>query len=273
MLYNPSFAGSTGKGRITSINGVLGINGTTSHYLSYDQFVPKLYGGIGAYFNRSNLTSIWKANQNTGFGVIYSPKFTYNENTITIAPSIGLEGSYRYFNYNLNSNDDDDDDTSRISRGFYGQINSGILINTKKSFFGFTWNDITNTRLNLNDGNYSKFNTAIQAGYIIKSKKNPKRSFSPIVSLNIFKRSFSAIQYDWVTNFNFKRDKFLWGLSTKSRFNIGGMVGYQSSGWKIGLAFFSGERAYNYSNYYELAISKTFDPQKLNKNRQYSGRF
>lgn len=269
MLYNPSFAGSTGKGRLTSLNGVLGMNGTTSHYISYDQFIPEINGGFGAYFNRSNLTSIWKANQNTGFGLIYSPKFTYNENRITIAPSISFEGSYRYFNYNLSTIDDTDDDTSRISRGFYTQVNSGILINSKKSFVGFTWNNVTNTHINLSRSHHSKFNTALQAGHIFKSKKNPNRSFSPIISLNIFKRPYTGINYDWVTNFNFKRNKILWGFGTKSGLNFSGMIGYQTNRFKIGMAYFSGEKAYNYSNYFETALSFNFNPKALSQKQNY----
>lgn len=267
MLYNPSFAGSAGQGRIISMNGMLGMNGSTTHYLSYDQFVPEIYGGVGLYVNRSNLTSIWKANQNTGIGLIYSPKFTYNENSITIAPSVSFEGGYQYFNYNLSNVDDNDDDTSRIERGFFALINSGVLINNRKSFIGISWSDVSRTRISLMKNGKTRFNGGLQLGRTFSSSQNNLRSFTPVLAVNVYKRTYSGVRYNWIANFNFKRDKFLWGVNVRSGFSLGGMIGYQSKALKLGFAVSAGERAYNYSNYYELAFTTNFKGMSFrNKN-------
>ncbi len=264
LYNNPAFAGSAGLARLSTAHSILESNGTSSHFMAYDQFIPELYGGVGVYLNRSNMTSIWKARKNTSFSMMYSPKFTYNENRLTIAPAIGISGHAKYFNYNLIGTSDDNEDTSRIERKFEAALNTGILINTKKTFIGVTWSDVGRTRLGLSGRHGPQFFTQFQFGKTFEKNKKGI-SFTPVALLNINKKSTSGVQYDWIANFNFRYKKLLWGVNANKGFTFGGMLGYQSKNYRVGFAYTYRDRMYRHSDYFEIGLTCKFPGIQLNK--------
>ncbi|MCX6180446.1 MAG: hypothetical protein NT150_00770 [Bacteroidetes bacterium] len=105
LVLNPSFAGSENVARFNLANTS---NGT---YVGYDQFIPKLKGGIGIAAEAKSAAGIY------GSAVaIYSPKFTASKK-YTFAPSLALGYQNDYYNQYL-----------------VGKL--GVLLNSAKFFAG-----------------------------------------------------------------------------------------------------------------------------------------
>ena len=161
--YNAGFAGSKKYDRISFHLNEFS-NQSRNSYFSYDKLVKPLKGGIGFYGNRKSIKTVdfeERTHDVTKIGAVYSPKFIV-KNSILISPSLGLEYSY----YALQSIRFLDETTSqRVETSEHNivSVKPGILVNTKKGYFGYTiHNQFFNGLNNLH---------SFQTGYVFQLDK------------------------------------------------------------------------------------------------------
>lgn len=210
MFYNSSFAGEADGGRF-STNFSLRRNSfyhTLGVQSSYDQFIPALRSGLGVsvgHFNTFGSFSSYNNNHST-LGLAVAPKFSL-KGKLTISPSL----DFNYFRQSSEINN---------AKGYATRV--GILINSSKFFFGYSFDVFSNLKIKnvfnsetkqINRNIFDDFNSSIQLGYTFQRSKESKFSFTPqiLISVSTFDERFQVAPLKLMLNF--RHSNFLWGVS------------------------------------------------------------
>ena len=170
LYLNPAFAGSVGCSRAAltyrdewpAISGIL-----TTYYLSYDQYVHPVRGGIGlnAYYDKEGEGII-----NTYAGLIYSPVFIIKEK-ISIKPAIEIGYLSREINWNYFGKE----------RRSKLDLSTGILVNSKNLFGGVAVHHLTQPKEGFIEQALGRIpmKITLHVGYNYQKEKYSKFAISP----------------------------------------------------------------------------------------------
>jgi hypothetical protein len=238
LLYNPSFAGSMGCGRLSSDFKLKTLypNGfTNTSTISYDQFFTKIGTGIGVSleeFDAHTSDDLYRFfTKGIRCSVAISPKISV-KGKYTFAPS--LDFSTGNYNYELRLYDTSSYNPFHFK--FIGNrttLRSGIMLNTSKFYIGFTVNLIESysAKIGINNPNFKNYHlSTIQASYTFQKNIDSKFSFTPtlVFGMNLLKYEWGLRRLGFDFNLNFRYKRFHWGIGRS-----GIMIGYQSSSFKI----------------------------------------
>ena len=234
LYLNPAFAGSVGCSRAAltyrdewpAISGVL-----ATYYLSYDQYVHPVRGGIGvnAYYDKGGYIYSWTggtrgAITNTYAGLIYSPVFIIKEK-ISIKPAIEIgylskEIDWNYFGKERRSKLD---------------LSTGILVNSENLFGGVAVHHLTQPRESFIEVDLGRIpmKITLHVGYNYQKEKDSKFAISPNIiyqrqqdfqqiNLGLYAKYARVVFGIWYRDAKKNSDKFIAILGLQyEKFRIG----------------------------------------------------
>jgi hypothetical protein len=245
MLYNGGFAGEAGEARFNTGVGIRKSNFSDSNltlsYLSYDQFIPKVRTGIGITLVtghmdvRDTLSLEYDGINSTSVITSLSPKFSSN-GKYTLAPFVDFKYTYSYYKLG--------DLTSGLylKPGWNTSLRTGILLNSKKYYVGFTLEGLRSDTRKFNDfpdmpigsafpGKKLIESLVIQAGYTFQRLPESRFSFTPHVAYTYSPSHGKLRSTPLFVNLMFRYNKFLWSLNSNG---LG--IGFQNERFRIMLS-------------------------------------
>jgi type IX secretion system PorP/SprF family membrane protein len=258
LYFNPAFAGSVEKSRLALSYRNQWSSAYQTYYLSYDQAIKKLHGGVG----------LISYNDNEGEGVIntfytalvYAPKFNVT-NKIAVSPAVKI--GYRRGSVNsskLTFGDQIDpnrgliypsNEPALISRNSI-DISSGLVINTENFYAGFSVDHLNNPNISNIKGSKSLLpeKYVIQLGYTYQ--ENDSADYS-ILSSALYENQagFNLFQFNLLQRYKWA----MVGIGWTSENTYIAMIGYYSKKLVIG---------YSYDLYYgDIYSGKSFTAHEV----------
>jgi hypothetical protein len=245
MLYNGGFAGEAGQARFTTGFGIRKSNfsdtNLTLYYLSYDQFIPKVRTGIGITLVTSHIASKdtfslqYDGINSTSVITSLSPKFSF-KGKYTLAPFVDFKYTYSYYQLG------DLASGLYLKPGWNTSLRTGILLNSKKYYVGFTLEGLRSNRGRFNDfpdmpvgsafpGKKLIESLAIQAGYTFQRLPESRFSFTPHVAYTYSPSHERLRSTPLFINLMFRYNKVLWSINSNG---LG--IGFQSERFRIMLS-------------------------------------
>ena len=187
--YNPSFAGSSGNLRVSTINSISPYKYTNSWQIGthnsilVDHFIGKIHTGIAMGASYTNYNYDPYHIKTISGNLAIAPKFSRKEK-FTISPSVefGIH-SYKVNNQyydNLSQSWRQDTTFDKDHHYTMGSLRVGLMFNTKKFFLGGTFNNF----LSISDNpefflGYMSF----ISGYTFKKNDESDLSLTPVIIL------------------------------------------------------------------------------------------
>ncbi len=261
--FNPAFAGTGEFPRLTAgyRNQWPGLGSTyVSYYASYDQFVDKIFGGVGVLVNKDDQGS--GVFSTTGLNIIYSYPVTFNQDlTLNMGLQAGVyqnslntsgfifSGQSQFLPSAQNENIPD-------QSNFYPDFSAGISFYSNEQYqFSITVNHLNTPKIAGNAPGYSlpmKFTLQILSQFPVKTDSRDKNLliFYPAIMTQmqneyIYLNYGSNVQYNQIITGLWIRNDLLFHLNT---FIF--MAGWVWSGVHI-----------TYS--YDLWLPKTYQPSSI----------
>lgn len=272
MKYNDSFAGSSGKSRVSSNfsfyyekDGHSNTNGS-GFYASYDNFFPGIKSGIGINVNRYFHSHSYKSDH-------FETRFNYVGANIsaTWAPKISIKGKYTIspsVNIGYSSFDIFDSESYFYENGIHNGVSGrvGILFNTTYYYVGYTVNLIDPQIIQFfyNYGFYS----ILQFGYTFQKVPDSKFSFTPQFALPIKSKAYPGDHNIYWPEYNlgFRYQNYLFSIISRLdiSFPTGFLLGWQKNAWRVAL---NSDFAYYYQA--DLSVRYIFNLDKKSKHIFY----
>jgi len=240
LFINPAFVGSMQCSRISTAyhNQLAGTpDGFSAFYLSYDQYVHGIRGGVGlvSYYAHSQ-----GGGTNTVYnGLIYSPKISIRKKVI-IEPAVQFGHYYEKLNWNqmdfnsqtdptsgLEYSNDDLEDGVDNSTGFF-DISSGILVSTRKFFGGIAIEHLTQPAQKFTSNERLPGRFTFQVGSTFQIR-DPEFTISPSMQ---YIRQRNRDRLMWSSTFTYKWMLAGIGFGNRDLFVL--MAGCQVKKFRIG---------------------------------------
>jgi type IX secretion system PorP/SprF family membrane protein len=268
LFYNPGYTGSTGSPRLALSAKTISHNWNQLSYLSYDQAVKKLHGGLGIMvYNDHSKLSDYQSKEfssscyvNTFYSALtYAARFNVFKK-LCVSPAVKIG----YVRKDIRSNDD------RYQTSFDGahlytthnfDLSLGAVINTQKFHIGFAADHLnrpfTNPYWELN---FSRKYTA-QIGYTIQRRSTSPFSITPGL-LFIRQGDISRLQANLSARYKFV------ALDIGVGSNMNAMIGYYGKKLMIGCSYgwlSYKNRGYESMSTYEVSLRYHFISQTEEK--------
>lgn len=237
MQYNPSFAGETGAGRLSTSSSyqiyTLAPTSPDAHrdhnfstYSSYDQFIPGIGTGIGITTGYLGVRGL-NAHLNAYYiSAAIAPKISI-KGKYTLSPSLDLSFlPYRTL-FNGSSN------PSTTSQGVSLSSKAGLLFNSNKYYIGYSVVIFIRNKVSLPEKTtfyYKDFLSYLQFGYTFQRSPESKFSFTPQFALSLSEKRHpddDVVGFDGI-NLNFKYTQYIGGFN-----NSGVHLGYQNEKMRL----------------------------------------
>jgi type IX secretion system PorP/SprF family membrane protein len=258
LYYNPAFAGSAEKPRLTAIARDQWQGRYMTGYLSYDQAVRALHGGIGL----SVLDDYSGHSRNEFYtGLSYAPKFTLSKK---IGVSPGLTVGYMHTTINMQyltaPNGSVYHDPGIVPKQDNFDLSAGLLINTKKFYAGFAANHFLP-----GDKHILPVKYVVQSGYTFQ--KSDESDFS--ASIGVIYQVQNPFSY-FQTNISFRYKWIMAGVGSSGNTRLTGMLGYYSKRFIVGYSYeyFSPVVASYFGGAHELSARYFMIRKKAAKNHE-----
>lgn len=234
LYYNPAFAGSAEKSRlaVSYRNQWAGLYQT--YYVSYDQAVKKLHGGVGflMYNDHSGPLNVLYS------GLAYAAKFNV-AGKVVISPAIKI--AYRRSTLNVaEANVTELNTKNGKAINNCADVTAGLLVNTAKLFAGFTIDHLNQPDQSFGVGKaILPIKYIAQLGYTFQKSEESSFSVTP-----------SAL-YQQQQNFNIVQCN----LSFKYKWAVLGL-GYTTNSYSLMLGYYSKKIIIGYSfEYYQISLN------------------
>lgn len=237
MQFNPSFAGEAGGPRFSSSIGLRTAGGDRSNSYtlnaSYDQFIPALRSGVGFSGRYLNASSRLMSSAGYAFSAAIAPKFSL-KGKYTISPSLELT----YGSSNVTINNWVVTNEPRYTSGYAWQSRAGLLVNTRKWYFGYSIDIPLQNTYQYNLAGIlvfqpARFNSYWQFGYTFQRSSESRFSFTPQIAFRTGTERYGDFRYfgPVAINLNFRYQKFIWGIN-----NSGIHLGWQTDRVRVMLS-------------------------------------
>jgi len=251
VFINPAFAGSIKCSRLSLSyrNQYVGYDhsNVATYYLSYDQYVKKLRGGIGvvSYFQNGGKG----ATQSWYNGLIYSPKINVKDKFL-VEPAVQIGYYHKKLNVgklndgnNLDPayNYDYDNQSFTASGNNYNtgflDVSAGLVVSNKKFFTGISVDHLTQPAQKFTNGENLPSRYIVQAGTTFRGQRGIKRQFgfSPMIQLTYESYSNPRTRLMWSSTFHYRW--LVWGVGAANRDWLIAMVGAEAGKFRFGYSY------------------------------------
>ncbi len=273
LYFNPGYAGSEGSPRLAASYGNSWESQHQSAYISYDQVVSRLHGGVGLIaYNHHYKPKYDLAYSNVFYcGLAYAAKFNLSSKlAISPAIKIGYRRDDNYFPEFLYGSIAPMNYISKYKQNI--DISLGFVINTKKLHLGLAVDHLNEPKIYSYFGGMRLGRKYVgQFGYTFQKNNTSNFSITPSLMYQIYQMRNIEQSYTYYTaplraniSFRYKFAVIGTGINGGNTYNF--LLGYYSKKMMIGYSYerYLSTNFYNYDRH-ELSVRYIIAPKKDEK--------